>query len=44
MKNSRSGVGVQSEKQVRSGARFQNTKYISDLINKFNNDLKNLDK
>jgi hypothetical protein len=44
MRNSRSGLGVQSQKPVRSGARFQNTKYISDLINRFNNDLKNLDK
>jgi hypothetical protein len=44
LRNSRSGLGVQSQKPVRSGARFQNTKYISDLINRFNNDLKNLEK
>jgi hypothetical protein len=44
LRNSRSGLGVQSQKPVRSGARFQNTKYISDLINKFNNDLKNIGK
>lgn len=44
-KNSRSGLGVQSStNQVRVGATFKNTKYISDLINRFNKDLKNLNK
>jgi hypothetical protein len=43
-KNSRSGLGVQSQKQVRSGARFKNTQYISDLINRFTNKLKDLEK
>jgi hypothetical protein len=43
-KNSRSGIGVQSQKQVRSGARFKNTQYISDLINRFTNKLKDLEK
>ena len=43
-KNSRSGIGVQSQKQVRSGARFKNTQYISDLINRFSNKLKDLEK
>jgi len=42
-KNSRSGLGVQSQKKVRTGVRFKNTKYISDLINKFEKELKNLD-
>ena len=41
-KNSRSGLGVQSQKKVRTGVRFKNTKYISDLINKFEKELKNL--
>lgn len=44
-KNSRSGLGIQSStNQVRSGASFKNTKYISDLINRFNKDLKNLNR
>ena len=43
-KNSRSGLGVQSQKQIRSGARFKNTQYISDLINRFTNKLKDLEK
>lgn len=44
IKNSRSGLGVQSQKQVRTGARFKNTQYISDLINKFTNKIKDLEK
>ena len=36
-KNSRSGLGVQSANQhIRSGVMFKNSKYISDLINRFN--------
>jgi hypothetical protein len=42
-KNSRSGLGIQSQKQVRS-ARFNNTKYISALINDFNVKIKGLEK
>ena len=44
-KNSRSGLGVQStNQQVRSGVMFKNSKYISDLINRFNKELKQLNK
>ena len=44
VKNSRSGLGVQSStSKVRSGASFKNTKYISDLIRKFETRLKDLD-
>lgn len=44
-KNSRSGLGVQStSQQVRSGVMFKNSKYISDLINRFNKELKELNK
>ena len=44
-KNSRSGLGVQStSQQVRSGVVFKNSKYISDLINRFNKELKELNK
>lgn len=43
VKNSRSGLGIQSTtEQVRTGVSFKNTKYISDLINRFSKDLKNL--
>lgn len=42
IKNSRSGLGVQSDTQVRSGASFKNTKYISDLINRFSKELKEI--
>ena len=45
VKNSRSGLGIQSTiEQVRTGASFKNTKYISDLINRFSKDLKELNK
>lgn len=45
VKNSRSGLGIQSTiQQVRTGASFKNTKYISDLINRFSKDLKELNK
>lgn len=43
IKNSRSGLGVQSKTQIRSGAVFKNTQYISNLINKFNKKLKNIE-
>lgn len=43
IKNSRSGIGIQSStNQIRTGVSFKNTKYISDLLNRFNKDLKNL--
>lgn len=41
-KNSRSGLGIQNKRQVRSNIRFKNIPYISALINKFNIQLKNL--
>ena len=45
VKNSRSGLGIQSTiEQVRTGVSFKNTKYISDLINRFSKDLKELNK
>lgn len=45
VKNSRSGLGIQSTiEQVRTGASFKNTKYISDLINRFSKELKELNK
>lgn len=45
VKNSRSGLGIQSTiEQARIGASFKNTKYISDLINRFSKDLKELNK
>lgn len=43
-KNSRSGLGVQSDKQIRTGVRFKNTKYISELINKYNKKISDLSK
>jgi len=43
-KNSRSGLGVQSQNKVRANISFKNTKYISNLINKFEKELKNLNK
>jgi len=44
-KNSRSGLGVQTtNQQVRAGVMFKNSKYISDLINRFNKELKQLNK
>jgi len=44
VKNSRSGFGVQSSStKLRSGAVFRNTKYISDLIRKYESRLKNLE-
>ena len=45
IKNSRSRFDIQSSTyQVRPGTVFKNTKYISDLINKFSKDLKSLNK
>lgn len=41
-KNSRSGLGLQSQKQIRTGVSFKNTKYISDIINKYNIKFKNI--
>lgn len=43
VKNSRSGLGVQTRNQIRSGG-FKNTRYISYLINKFNKELDSLEK
>jgi len=42
IKNSRSGLGIQSATQVRPGMVFKNTKYISDLINRFTKELKEI--
>lgn len=42
IKNSRSGLGVQSATQIRPGMVFKNTKYISDLINRFSKELKEI--
>ena len=45
IKNSRSGLGIQSStEQIRTGTSFKNTRYISDLINRFSKDLRNLNK
>lgn len=44
IKNSRSGLGLQSKTQLRSGAVYKNTKYISQLINNFEKKLKDLNK
>ena len=43
-RNSRSGLGIQSQTQVRPGFVYKNTKYISNIINNFNNKLKAIDK
>jgi hypothetical protein len=44
-KNSRSGLGIQTTiEQVRTGVMFKNSKYISDLISRFNKELKQLNK
>tara|TARA_S200002703_G_scaffold158998_1_gene170928 strand:+ start:3004 stop:3588 length:585 start_codon:yes stop_codon:yes gene_type:complete len=43
-KNSRSGLGVQSQNKVRGGLKFQNTKYISALINKYERIFRDLNK
>lgn len=41
---SRSTTAIQTQNSVRSAVRFRNTKYISDLINKFEKELKKLDR
>lgn len=42
IKNSRSGLGIQSRTQVRPGIVFKNTKYVSDLISRFSKELKQI--
>lgn len=43
-RSSRSGIGIQSPRQVRrKGSKFKNTKYISALINKYKKEFKNLE-
>jgi hypothetical protein len=44
IKNSRSGLGVQTDKQIRAGVRFKNTKYISDLIKNYTKKIEDLSK
>lgn len=43
-KNSRSGLGIQSQTPVRQGFSYKKTKYISSIINNFNNKLKAIEK
>lgn len=43
-RNSRSGLGVQSQKIIRPQYRFRNIKYISDLINKYNQKIREIEK
>jgi hypothetical protein len=43
-KNSRSGLGIQSQDQQRKGVRFKNTQYISALIKKYDKKIKELEK
>ena len=43
-KNRRSGLGIQSQTPIRSGARFKNTKYISYLINSYTKKIQDLSK
>lgn len=42
IKGSRSGLGIQSQKQVERGVRYKNVQYISALINKYEKKFKNL--
>jgi len=44
VKNSRSGLGIQSQTPVRSNARFKNTKYISYLISLYTKKIQDLSK
>ena len=41
-RGSRSGFGIQTDKPVRKGVKFKNTKYISSLINKYKKKFKEL--
>jgi len=43
-KNSRSGLGIQTPTQKRQNVKFQNKPYISQLINKFNLELKKINR
>jgi hypothetical protein len=43
-KNSRSGLGIQSQTPIRNGVRFKNTKYISYLINSYTKKIQDLSK
>lgn len=43
-RNSRSGLGVQSQKIIRPQYRYKNIKYISDLINKYNQKIREIEK
>jgi len=42
--NSRSGLGVQSQKIIRPQYRFRNIKYISDIMNKYNQRIRDIEK
>ena len=39
---SRSGLGVQTSQKIRKGVKFTNTKYISNLINKYQKEFENI--
>ena len=41
---SRSGFGIQSKRRVRGGLKFQNTQYISALINKYEKKFRDLNR
>jgi len=43
-RESRSGLGIQSKTQVRSGLRFKNTRYISAIIKKYGEEINKLNK
>lgn len=44
VQNSRSGLGVQSQKIIRPQYRFRNIKYISDIMNKYNQKIRDIEK
>lgn len=44
VRNSRSGLGIQSQNQVRKNVRFKNTQYISALIKKYDKKINELEK
>ena len=44
VKNSRSGLGIQSQNKVRTDVRFKNTPYISSLIKKYSKKIQELEK